>query len=663
MTNLPQHHTLLGDVWRRFMKRRLSVVALGCVLALVLVALAAPWISPFDPAAQDVLNRLQGPSSEHLLGTDDLGRDVLSRLIHGARISLMFAFQVVGLSLLVALPTGIVAGYFGGWIDFLIMRAFDAIMSFPALVMAIAIVAVLGPNLTNAMFAIAIVVIPAFGRLARGASLAVREEHFIAASTIAGSSRSWIMARRVLPNVASPIIVQATTVLGYALIAEASLSFLGLGAQPPDPSWGGMLRRNYDFILSQPWDMLMPGAAIALAVLALNTAGDGLRDALNRSTKRSGGSMQTAVPSGNIETRARIAIDTTSAERSPGNPEPVLRARHISVGIDAGDQVHTVVDDVSFDLCEGEVLGLVGESGSGKTVTALSLLRLLPSPPFRLLGGEVWVGGQNTFTLTGRRLAETRGGGIGMVFQDPVRALNPSRTIGSQVAEAVGWHRDASRRGTRQRAAEVLGLVGVPASRHEAYPYELSGGMCQRAMIAMALACEPKVVIADEPTSALDVTVQAQILELLHDVRQQLGMAILLVTHDVGVIADMCDRVCVMYAGQVVEQQPVHDLFRRPRHPYTEALFQASPERTSRGSRLATIPGSVPHYTEFGPGCRFAGRCRHVVDDCLTHAIDLKATPQSPHGEHHVRCRRADELQLQPSVSDDSDPQSLDGRQ
>jgi peptide/nickel transport system permease protein len=479
------------------------------------------------------------------------------------------------------------------------------------------------------MIAIIVAMVPAFARLVRGQTLAVREETFIEASRSIGAPGHRVLGRHVLPNVLSPLIVQAAIALGSVLLAEAGLSFLGLGQPPPAASWGSMLRRAYDYILVYPWQVLPPGIAIALTVLAFNTVGDGLRSAL--AAQRLGGRRGSRL---GITTVDRPAPDTPG----PGaaGPEPVLSVGGLTVEFDTEHGPTRVVNDVSFAIAPGETLGLVGESGSGKTVTSLAVMRLLPSPPARIVGGTVRFDGRDLLELSLPQMAARRGSEIAMVFQDPMAGLNPALTVRRQIAEVVRWHEGADRRTAERRAHEVLELVGVPRSRGSSYPHEFSGGMRQRAMIAMALACRPRLLIADEPTTALDVTIQAQVLELLKQLRDELDMSMLFVTHDLGVVADICDRVAVMYAGQVVETAPARELFARPRHPYTEGLLKAVPENGERRTELYTIPGQVPQFHQLGRGCHLASRCPYVQDRCREDAVAL--WPAGP--DHFARCVR-----------------------
>ncbi|MFC4948937.1 ABC transporter ATP-binding protein [Pseudonocardia sp. GCM10023141] len=317
----------------------------------------------------------------------------------------------------------------------------------------------------------------------------------------------------------------------------------------------------------------------------------------------------------------------------------VLDVRDLVVEVGTAGGPLVVVDGVSLAVAAGETLGLVGESGSGKTLTALAIMRLLGSTA-RVASGQVLLEGTDLTTLDAKRMREVRGGRIGMVFQEPMTALDPAYTVGEQVAETVRRHRGVGRKEAWSRAVALLDRVGIPSPERRArdYPHHFSGGMRQRVVIAMALSCDPVMLLADEPTTALDVTVQEQILTLLADLRDESGLALLFISHDLGVIADICDRVAVMYAGQVVETASVYELFAAPRHPYTDALLRCVPGAT--GTRLATIPGTVPAFDALPPGCRFAPRCTHAAPRCAAGPVALDAVTT----DHGARCVRLDEL-------------------
>jgi oligopeptide/dipeptide ABC transporter ATP-binding protein len=310
--------------------------------------------------------------------------------------------------------------------------------------------------------------------------------------------------------------------------------------------------------------------------------------------------------------------------------ETLLSVRDLRTQFFTREGVVHAVDGVSFDVHKGRTLGIVGESGCGKTVTALSIIRLLPTPPARIVGGQLLFQGRDLTTLPERELEDIRGSEIAMIFQDPMTSLNPTLTIGMQITETIRRHSNLSKRAARVRAIELLEEVGLPraASRLDDYPHRLSGGMRQRVMIAIAISCDPALLIADEPTTALDVTVQAQVLDLLAEMRDAHDMAMIVITHDMGVVADIADEVLVMYAGQVVEQAPVLELFDRPEHPYTEALLGALPQIEDPGvrhRRLTAIPGRPPDLLDPPETCRFAERCKYAGGDaCTQHMPELR---------------------------------------
>ncbi|HKX46894.1 MAG TPA: ABC transporter ATP-binding protein [Planctomycetota bacterium] len=323
----------------------------------------------------------------------------------------------------------------------------------------------------------------------------------------------------------------------------------------------------------------------------------------------------------------------------------MLELRDLRTHFFAEEGVARSVDGVNYALHEGETLGVVGESGCGKSVTALSIMRLVPNPPGRIVGGQILFRGRDLARLSEAEMRKVRGNEIGMIFQEPMTALNPVYTVGDQIAEAVRLHRGLDRRAAREHAIEMLTRVGIPVPRRrvDEYPHQLSGGMRQRVMIAMAMSCDPQLLIADEPTTALDVTIQAQILDLMRHLQEQSGMSMILITHDLGVVAENSHHVAVMYAGKVVEYARVGDLFGQPRHPYTIGLFRSLPELAAPGQRLQTIPGIVPNAFHFPSGCRYRTRCPIASERCAAEeplARDVAAAGSPP---HTVACHHLDE--------------------
>jgi oligopeptide/dipeptide ABC transporter ATP-binding protein len=328
--------------------------------------------------------------------------------------------------------------------------------------------------------------------------------------------------------------------------------------------------------------------------------------------------------------------------RRPAATTPLLDVRGLHTVFDTDDGLVPAVNGVSFSVEKGETLGLVGESGCGKSVTAFSIMRLIPSPPGRITEGEIRFRGGDLLSLPEDEMRGLRGNEISMIFQEPMTALNPVYTVGDQIGEAIRLHQKVGRAEARNRSREMLEHVGIPSApqRLDEYPHQLSGGMRQRVMIAMALACRPALLLADEPTTALDVTIQAQILDLLRRLQEEMEMAIVLITHDLGVVAEVADRVAVMYGGRIVEQAPVEELFRSPRHPYTIGLLESIPRVEERVQRLRVIPGTVPPPVALPRGCAFHPRCPFRNERCAVVEPDLEKTGSSS----RVRCHRWREI-------------------
>ncbi|GGE51548.1 dipeptide/oligopeptide/nickel ABC transporter ATP-binding protein [Primorskyibacter flagellatus] len=614
------------------------VIPSVAVLATLLIcALFAEWLAPYDPLQQNLMDMLQGPSAEHWLGTDDLGRDVLSRMIHGSRIAVIAAAEATGLAVLIGVPVGLFIGYRGGWWDWVTMRLVEAIVSIPGIMVAIVIIAILGTGLHRAMFALGILYSTAFLRLARSVVLTEREEVYVRSARVIGASPSRILVRHIFLNIAPPLIVQVTLTVGAVLLAEAGLSFIGIGVQPPQASWGTMLNTAAAYMELNAFLAVPPGLAIVATVLSVNLLGDVLRDSIGRGIR-----LPEATP---VHVPASAPARSRSSEPMTPRADDALLVDGLTVTVSPkGGQPVPVVTDMSFRIGRGETLGLVGESGSGKTVTGLALMGLIGAGG-RIAGGRVLLDGTDLLSLPASGLEAARGSDIAMVFQDPTTSLNPAFTVGSQIAEVLRVKQGLSRRAARDRTVELIDRVGIPrpAERADAYPHELSGGMAQRIAIARALSCGPKLLIADEPTTALDVTVQQEILDLFRDLQDDFGMAMLFVTHDLAVAADICDRIAVMYCGEIVETASVDRLFSHPRHPYTSGLLSAMPHGASGTPPLPVIPGTVPPPGSWPPGCRFASRCAHADAAC---AAPVPLTTAEVPGQQ-VRCVHAAALTLE----------------
>jgi peptide/nickel transport system ATP-binding protein len=311
-----------------------------------------------------------------------------------------------------------------------------------------------------------------------------------------------------------------------------------------------------------------------------------------------------------------------------------LSVRDLNVVYTSGKKIVHAVNGVSFEMKKGETLGLVGETGAGKTTIAKSILRILPHPPAKVLGGEVVLEGKDLMGVPEKEMLKIRGEKVAMIFQDPMTALNPLMTIGDQIIEGLMLHNDYNEAEAAQKAKELLEMVGIHAERFKEYPFEFSGGMKQRVVIAMALACEPKLLLADEPTTALDVTIQAQVLDLISKLKEKYGISMILITHNLGVVAQTCDQVAVIYAGKIIEFGSKRDIFTEPAHPYTHGLFASLPSFSIDASRLKPIPGSMPDPTRLPPGCAFHPRCPFVIEACKTDEIPLMEISQG----HFCRC-------------------------
>ena len=582
--------------------------ALGAVAFIALLALAsilAPWLAPYDPRAQDLTNVLAGPSVHHLLGTDTLGRDVLSKLLYGGRRSLLSIVEGVAVVVALGVPLGLLAGYRGGWTDQLLARLAETVLAIPAIIFVLVVLAVVPHNEDVAMLTFGLLGIPVMFRVVRAASLSVREDLYVSAARVAGLSHLRIMLRHVLPRVKGPVIVQATLFAAYALLFETALAYLGLTSDANTATWGGMVGEASAVIQQQQWLLVPPGVVIALTIFALAVIGDATRDVLSDRSRDPQALVRQA--------KARPNAPVGSA------PQALLTVDGLTVV--TGDT--PVVDALTLNVELGETVGLVGESGSGKSVTALAILRLLP-PALSIQQGSIWVDGTEVTGLSERAFDRLRGSTVAYISQEPQTSLDPTFTVGSQLLEVVRRHDGDSRSAAKRRVQELLAFVELPdAAVLKARAHELSGGRAQRVATAIALAGRPKLLIADEPTTALDVTVQAEILALLKRIQQETRMALLLITHNWGVVADICDRTLVMYAGEIVETAPSQALFDRPLHPYTVGLLNAHPALAPARASLTTMPGSVPAPGSWPHGCRFAPRCRFVTPECTLHAIPL----------------------------------------
>ena len=631
---------------RRFMARPVGVAAAVFLLLLILACAAAPLIAPDNPATQDLTNVLSGPSAHHLLGTDTLGRDVLSRLLYGGRRSLLSVAEGLAVVLALGVPLGLAAGYRGGGADRALSRGAEMVMAVPPIIIILVVLAVIPGSENAAMLVFGLLGAPSMLRVVRGATLKVREEPYVTAGRLCGLSPLQVVRRHVLPRVAGPIIVQASIFAAYALLFETGLAYLGLTASSNSATWGGMVAEASTVIEQQEWLLIPSGVVIAVTILAFGLVGDAARDAAAMEDAVPAGRRRTAVPRAAGRAAARHAAARHAGPASPsGAPsvgeDALLSVRGLSVAGQGQSGQTLVVDSVSFDVFPGETVGLVGESGCGKTLTALAVLRLLPGSLAVAAGQAQWAG-RDLLQMPDRVFDALRGSALAYVSQEPQASLDPSFTVGSQLAEVIRRHDRVPRSAGRARAVALLRQVELPDPDRtaRAYPHELSGGMAQRVALALALAGRPDLLIADEPTTALDVTVQAEMLALLRRLARETGMAVLLITHDWGVVADVCDRTIVMYAGQVVERGGVQDLFEHPLHPYTLGLLRSHPSLARAGQPIAALPGRVALPGAWPTGCRFAPRCGFADDACRAGPIPLTERSIS----RQARCVHTEQL-------------------
>ncbi|WP_342372415.1 dipeptide/oligopeptide/nickel ABC transporter permease/ATP-binding protein [Propioniciclava soli] len=600
-----------------------SRIALVLLAVVALMAIFAPLVATQSPLATGT--PAQPPSAEHFFGTDQIGRDIFSRVVHGARSSLVIGLAATAVALVAAAVLGSVAATSHKWVSEVLMRILDIIMSFPGIALAAVFVAVWGASLPVLVFAIAFLYTPQLTRVVRANVLAQFGEDYVAASRVMGAATWWILAKHVARNCIAPILVFATVLVADAIVFEASLSFINAGVRPPNPSWGNVLADGKQLLLIGGWwATFFPGLAILVTTLCLNILSEGMTDAMVAPKARRPVRIRDAAaedgtdavaaelaaagePTVPLEERL-AALAVVEAERNDrlvytGDAPPLLEVDNLSIRFPEQHGDVAVVDHVSFAVRPGETMGLVGESGCGKSITSMAIMGLLP--PSARLSGSIRFDGTDLLTLSPARHNALRGHEIAMIYQDALSSLNPSMLVRTQLKQLTS-------RGGQRSAEDLLDLVGLdPARTLASYPHELSGGQRQRVLIAMALTRNPRLVIADEPTTALDVTVQKQVIDLLNDLREKLGFAMVFVSHDLALVASVAHRVTVMYAGQVVESGATADLLRDPRHEYTRGLLGSVLSIESGSGRLHQVPGVVPSPREFVAGDRFAPRSSH----------------------------------------------------
>ena len=608
--------------WRNMsVGARISLVVLALI---VLTAVFANFLAPYDPLK--IFTARQAPDGQFLFGTDDKGRDVLSRMMYGARYSLVIGLGATGFALVCGSIIGSIAAVSRKWVSEVIMRVLDIVMSFPGIALAATFVVVFGSSVPSLIFAIGFLYIPQIARIVRANVVSEYGKDYVRAVVVSGARAPWILWKHVMRNCLAPVLVFTIVLVADAIVFEASLSFISAGIPEPTPTWGNILSDARAGVLSgRWWQALFPGLAIIVTVLCLNILSEGVTDAMaaapKAAVKPSDSDVNGEREADRLVADPRLAYkaqasmlkerlaqlkatELTRTDRFEARTDvpPILEVKNLCIKFPRHGDVN-VVDHVSFVVRPRQTMGLVGESGCGKSITSLAIMGLLD--PKAQVSGEILYDGRNLLEMSDKELNALRGREIAMVYQDALSSLNPSMLIKAQMKQLT------SRGGTRS-AEELLELVGLDPKRTlDSYPHELSGGQRQRVLIAMALTRDPKVIIADEPTTALDVTVQKQVIDLLNKLQKELGFAMVFVSHDLALVAQVANSITVMYAGQVVEQGPVRDILTGPIHEYTRGLLGSVLSIEAGGARLHQIPGSVPSPADFPRGDRFTPRSSH----------------------------------------------------
>jgi len=593
-----------------------------CLVALVFLPVLVGFVwTPYEPGAMDITAKSMPPSLSHWFGTDYFGRDVFSRVMEGARMTFLVGAASIAIGAGIGIFVGALTGYFGGPVDELLMRVNDGLASFPSVLLALVLVSVFGSGKYMIIVALGIVFIPSFARVARSEFIAQKERDYVKNAKLMGAGPFRIMFVHILPNTRGILLSAITIGFNNAVLAEAGLSYLGIGTQPTDVSLGRMLADAQGYLMKAPWFALAPGLTIVLTVLGFSLISESLgkTGAVRKRLKKSKDKAAKAKNVEAEETVKKAAVTMTD----PGTKDSILlRAEHMTVAFHEEGAWDEVVKDADFTIHKGEILGVVGESGSGKSMTALAIMGLLKEHG-RITEGRLFFDGNELTALSPEEYRALRGCQMSMVFQEPMTSLNPVLTVGKQMEEMLKLHpeflssENLCEEQTDVTSGEIAGLaeneedhfqegaenfqrLGLKRNERKAvytqtvlqalrdaglkepeqlygkYPHELSGGMRQRVMIAMAMILRPKLLIADEPTTALDVTIQAKILKLLKEINQKYGISILFISHDLNIIRKMCDRVIVMCKGEMVEQGSVEQIFEAPQQDYTKRLLHAA---------------------------------------------------------------------------------------
>ena len=606
-----------GDLWRAVGRSKKAVVGVLILLFFTVLAVFPGQIAPYSPTAK-IFPPALGPSSQHWLGTTNVGEDIFSQLIWGTRLSLVIALAVGAVATLLAVLVGVSAGYLGGATDGFLSLVTDVILVLPIFPLIIVIAA----YEKNAGLLTLIVVLGVLGwsygaRQLRSQTLSLRRRDFLESARVRGERRSYVILHEILPTMTSLIVATFLGSAVYAVLTAAGLQFIGLG-DPSSQSWGTMLywaQSNEALIAGMPLWAIAPGVCVALlgaAFALLNYAFDEISSPALRVRKLD---------------RARLpSVEPSSEPAEPVSVEEgtILKVEELTVAYATDGGPVVAVDHVDLELARGEFLAIVGESGCGKSTLLYAIARLLGAPMAgEIVGGRVLFQGRDLVLLEEKQLRAVRWRDLSVVMQSAMNALNPVLTVAEQMRDACRAHSDWSNAEIEVRSREVLRLVSIDPVHLHSYPHQLSGGMRQRAMIAMALLFTPELIIMDEPTSALDVVAQRSLMMQIKELQEELGFAVIFVTHDMSLVSHFSDRLLVMYAGQVAELSQTSELFDRPLHPYSQGLLGAFPSIRGPKVRLTGIPGSPPNLANPPRGCRFAPRCPSAEPRCTAGEIPL----------------------------------------
>ena len=634
----------LGRV-RELFRRPASALGTSIVLLFVLIAIFGPWLSPYGPTQLIAADARQAPSWSHWFGTDMLGRDIFSRVIHGARNVLSLTGLGSLMAVVIGTIFGLASGYWGGVLDEIIMRVFDSLLAIPALLLALVLLGAVGQSQASVLAVITVVYVPIVARVVRSEVLSIKSLGYIEAARLRGENLAYILFREILPSVLPALSVEAALRFSYGIFLVASLGYLGVGVQPPTPDWGLMIKEARNSVRLTPWALYFPAGAISLLVIGVNLTADGLKSALRSSVR----SLSPRERARIIRARREHLIETPPASQAlpvneslPAGEAAMLTAHHLTASYHVNSEWVDALRDVTLEIRQGETLGIVGESGSGKSTLALAIVQYLSSNG-AVRSGSLHFEGDSILGRSRRSLRSLRGGNIALIPQDPMASLNPSIRVGKQIAEVLRLKGKRRKEDIESRVTELVSHVRIPDPERvvRQYPHELSGGMQQRIVIAMALAANPKLLILDEPTTGLDVTTEAAILDLVAELLSEGARSALYISHDLGVVARISDRIAVLYAGELLETGPVEQVFQEPEHPYTVGLLASIPRFTNSADEceLPSMAGSIPSPAQLPEGCVFRPRCPLATELCMQ-----RPELENADDNHDVRCHHRDRV-------------------